>query len=97
MRLPESIKVAGHVYKVFTMDDEWERKEGKYGDSDTGDLTIRLVKNRRVPETMLHEILHAIWYEYHLAAADNEEEAVSLLGSGLHQVFTDNPELKRLF
>ena len=46
-----------------------------------------------VADTLVHEILHAIWHEYNLQDSDNEERTVHSIGNALIQVWYDNPEL----
>lgn len=46
----------------------------------------------RTAEILLHEILHACWRNVSLQG-DVEENAVSVLGENLTQVFRDNPHL----
>ena len=44
-------------------------------------------------DTLIHEILHAVWYEYQMGDEASEEEAVSKLGSGFVKVIKANPDL----
>lgn len=44
-------------------------------------------------ETVLHEILHALWWSMHVKQKDGEERIVSALGVGVAQIVRDNPEL----
>jgi hypothetical protein len=44
-------------------------------------------------ETLIHELLHAIWSSRHIKARVTEEEAVSQLASGLATILVDNPGL----
>ena len=69
--------------------------EAKYGTCDFSEQIIEIEKrasNQRKIQTLLHELLHAISYEYSL---DLSEHQVELLSIGLLQVFRDNPSLKR--
>jgi predicted Zn-dependent protease len=47
-----------------------------------------------VVDTLIHEILHAIWHEYGLGDSEAEERCVLVLASGLTQVLADNPHLR---
>jgi Zn-dependent peptidase ImmA (M78 family) len=44
-------------------------------------------------DTLLHEILHAIWWTGYLEDDDKEERVVSVTATGLMQVLRDNPWL----
>lgn len=49
--------------------------------------------NPETADTLLHEILHAIWAHRNLSDRCREERAVTELTSGLIAVFRDNPGL----
>jgi len=44
-------------------------------------------------DTLLHEILHAIWWTGYLEDDDKEERVISTLATGLMNVYRDNPWL----
>lgn len=44
-------------------------------------------------DTLIHEVLHAIWRSRGLPDRATEEEAVNRLASGLATVLRDNPDL----
>lgn len=96
MKLPESVKVAGHVYEIRQKDADWRDNGDKHGLCNITDLFICVAMDKRWKETLIHEIFHAIDWEYCLSAAQNEEQRVSLYGVGWFQVLTDCPELKRV-
>jgi hypothetical protein len=48
-------------------------------------------------DTLLHEILHGIWWTGALEDEDKEERIVSVLATGLVQVFKDNPSILETF
>lgn len=92
-----SIKIAGQNYKVESMPKKWVHHTDTYGQCDTEHLAIHLATNipeSRKGETLLHEVLHAIYYEYGLSHVNDEEGIVSLLSVGLYQVLKDNEELR---
>ena len=47
-------------------------------------------------ETLMHEILHGVWYAYNLEDGLKEEAVVTALGTGLMAVFVDNPDLMKV-
>lgn len=44
-------------------------------------------------ETLLHEILHGVYFAYGLKPGADEETVVTAFGTGLMAVFVDNPTL----
>lgn len=44
-------------------------------------------------ETLLHELLHAVWNERCVAAKDGEEKIITKMSIGLAALIRDNPEL----
>lgn len=47
-------------------------------------------------DTLLHEILHAVYFVWNLEDKDDEERTVTGLSTGLSTVLHDNPELVEL-
>lgn len=46
-------------------------------------------------DTLMHEIGHAIWYEFKRGEDETEENAVNVLASGFTRVLADNPKLQQ--
>ena len=95
--IPKQIKVAGHVYKIQLMNKAWANDASRWGQCDCDEMIIRLAKGMRGSrraETLLHEVLHAVYNVYNVGSARTEEDIVTLLSTGLHQVLVDCPELK---
>lgn len=71
--------------------------DNRLGDYSTTDLLIRLrekyCSEQQRAETLLHEIIHAVWDVYGIKAKEGEERAVGLLSIALSAVIRDNPEL----
>lgn len=104
--LPFAVDIAGREYAMGFVSEE-EASEGHYlGLCHNLRQTISISPTHYTPESMLdtvmHEVLHAVWYQYRLHSAmtapeDVREEAiVDTLGSALTQVLTKNPALRRL-
>lgn len=96
MRIPNKLKIAGHIYRVF-FDDKYLSKKGLVGETDNDFKEIRLCKHYKskrarikteIEETFLHETLHTIDRNYNNNALS--EKALSRLSIGLHQVLHDN-------
>lgn len=100
MKIPKQIKVCGHVYEIEACDDAWMDDSEKWGQCDRQKLKIKYfsgLPESRMIETVLHEIVHAIYYEYDLETARTEEEFVTRMSAGLYQVFTDAKDIRFLF
>lgn len=72
--------------------------EGKFGDFSAMDSRIRCDPNAgriKLLDTLLHEILHGIWWAYGIHDNDGEERTVGTLSTALTQIFRDNPDLLR--
>ena len=97
MNIPEKIKVGYRDYKL----EEWKQtvataneahgqffsKEGIIG-------YAAYEKGVSHANTLLHEILHAIVYQWNIELEEKEEEKlVNSLTNGLTTVFVDNPKL----
>lgn len=54
---------------------------------------VRLKQGGETADTIIHEILHALWDKMFVGKGDDEEAIVSKLGTGLTTVMKDNPEL----
>lgn len=95
MRIPKQVKVAGHAYKV---EFPFLFKEGPAGGlSLLGQKEIKLADvdkagvkypNVMILNTLLHEILHCIDWEYN-GSTLNEGET-ERIANGLYQVLRDN-------
>ena len=48
-------------------------------------------------DSLLHEILHAVFKTQGIEDGDNEERTVGMVASGLTGVFRDNPKLLQFF
>ena len=93
------MKIAGATYRLryFT------RKEARsisdrWGDCHSDDKLIRMHPNLKgKPETflntMIHEILHAVWDQMAIADHNDEERDVTCVANGIAGVILDNPKL----
>jgi hypothetical protein len=103
-KLPESLKVGAHTYKVLY---PYQFKETELqGQADHLLLEIRVKSvdtcGNKVPETvslrtLLHEMLHAVDRVYNdgvITDAPDGERSIECLAQGLTQVLLDNGLLK---
>ena len=95
IKLPEKIKVANHVISVVDWETSMANAQGRHGEFSANELTIRVHTNQNmshVKETLLHEIIHSVYWAYNIHDEDKEERIVTTMAIGLSQVMGDNPE-----
>lgn len=97
MSLPSSVRVGGATYKMVVATIEGEDPE--YGNCDTHTQVITISTNQTAQsaaDTVLHEVLHAIWNESGLAfiKRPDEETVVRITSTWLRMVMIDNPSIQ---
>ena len=93
--LPEFVKVGHLTYKIAEMTRKDAERADIYGDIVHSDASIR-VKEGMAPgataETLLHEIMHAVFDEWEIKMPIAEEERiVGAMARGMATVMRDNP------
>lgn len=94
--MPSSIKVGYRTYTIRTWDILEADNANAWGLCDHANGIIWLcteIDPKIVVDTLLHEIMHAIWNYMGLDEKHGEEPIVHRIGTGLTQVFCDNPQL----
>lgn len=94
MNLPSTIRVGAATYSLVVEPIQGEDPE--YGNCDTHTQVITISSNQTAQsagDTLLHEVLHAIWNESGLAfiKRPDEETVVRITATWLRMVFIDNP------
>lgn len=99
MSLPETVRIGYADYKV----ERWEHHKAtaaqRYGENSSHELTLRIDEElfERAPlkaaNTVIHEILHGIYWIYGLEDEDKEERIVKVMASAWAQIWRDNPKL----
>lgn len=97
MTLPTYINILSTEYSLFAYDKQIPGMDDEWGCCDK-DKRIISIRWHRDPvanvDTLIHEILHALWYEYQMCEDGEEEETcVGKLASGLTKVMKRNPAL----
>lgn len=98
MKIPGRVRIVGKTYRVVAHDDF---DDDRYGDCNVRECLIRLdlvdVDPQQVRDTLLHEILHALWKESGLGAGEgaSEEVIVRQLATSLLATLRENPPLVR--
>ena len=89
---PTRIKVSGVYFKIT-----WDVVQEEDGliDLDTCSVSIAKMPPALQCDTLLHELLHAVWFFGNLGKKEKEERVVSIMGTGLNAIFANNPELLR--
>lgn len=95
-QMPNKVKVGAVDYTIVIAD----LQENDYGCCDTHMQVITLSPNQTVQsasDTLLHEILHAIWNESGLfiMKRPDEETIVRLMATWLKTVMIDNPDISK--
>ena len=88
--LPSSIRVGAVRYDLERSDIPEE--SNRFAETTARNQKIRFgttTTPRRMAECGLHELLHAIWFEYGISDEDKEERTVNVLATGLAQVLQD--------
>lgn len=96
MKLPKTIKIGPYDYKIV-------HKKIREGEACVGDFCstrsrIRVttgMNDIRTVETLLHEVLHAVYYSFNIGHGLDEaaeENIISLVSTGLAATLRDNPE-----
>ena len=91
MTLPTHIKVGPFDFKIVSIDKDLGRRLREDGDFD-GE-SIHVTKGQRGPQladTVLHELLHAVFATFCLKDEDEEERIVSVLATGIVGILRDN-------
>lgn len=97
-KLPERIHIGAYPMKLQVIPSRSQHKHVVWGQFESDTQTIWL--NDEFPSLtfmamiFIHELLHAVWWAQGISDQDDKEErVVTLLGTGLTQVFRDNPWL----
>ena len=96
MILPKKVKVA---YRDIAIEEFCPIKAAeaqRYGEYDNHKNVIRIDTSHgevKAAYTLLHEIMHCVYFYYDMSQKDEEEAIVTKSSTGLIQVFRDNPDV----
>lgn len=93
---PEKIKVGPYLYNIHEVDGQWSEDHEAHGKCNTQTHNIWInttYDSAHVLDTLLHELLHALWSQYNLKDKEEEEDVVTRLATGLVQLLLDNKHL----
>jgi hypothetical protein len=93
--LPKSVRVGPHDIRFVKLSKEDEAQS--YGQWSERDLAIELsdkyAAGSMAAETVVHELLHAMWFAAGLKGEADEERIVTRMSTLLTQNIRDNPKL----
>lgn len=90
MKIPKSLKIGGHKWRVIQVDAEVLGGDDCYGDQNHATNTIRLRKDMDDGQkiaTFIHEIIHCINLEM-------EEVEVDYMAQAIYQILKENKLIK---
>jgi Zn-dependent peptidase ImmA (M78 family) len=97
---PNSVRIMGRNYVVI-YEDKSLLGNGAVGMCNAANCLISVMEEQHPVEeadTLLHEILHAIWHCMGIQEGSlDEERVVRMVASGLMTVMMDNPQLLKYF
>jgi hypothetical protein len=88
---PDELRISGSKWKV-----EWfaDIKEMGLCDFKKQKITVsKDVSPELAVDVLVHEIMHVIWWFSAMPGKADEERCISILASGLNQVYAANPLL----
>ena len=95
MQIPNNIKVGWRNYTIEFVDEIDEDLSN--GEINFNEQNIKINKNiKSIDEknfTLLHEIIHGIFYSQGHSEWNDNEDLVDAISEGLFQVIKDNPKL----
>lgn len=95
-KLPKAISVGYRTYGVNPLEMADHEMTEKYGWCDKANNQIYVYTGSEpmvVADTLLHEILHAVWFYMGLDDKHDEEAVVNRLATGFTTVLYDNPDI----
>ena len=92
---PTSVRIGHFDYRVEDWNSDKASLASRYGECSHLEKVIRVARHhgpRQAAETLLHEMLHAIWNQWVIEDSDPEERVVNTLTGALCSAWRDNPE-----
>lgn len=95
--LPKTVKIGPFSIKIKIMPESWREKNDAYGICDSDNSIIYLCRQQGTPEfatdTLIHELMHAVYRTFHLATGDDEERICGAMATGFSGLLQENPKL----
>lgn len=94
---PRRIRIGASQYELIAADARWRAETECDGLCDFDQMKIYVVVEDRplteISNTLIHELLHVCYREWHIKPKCGEERTVTALGYALNAVLGQNPEL----
>jgi len=95
--LPGSVRIGPFVLKIEPTSVHESNGRREWGSCSVQAQKITIQSDMPTPakavDTLIHEIMHAIFWAYNIADEDKEERTVASLGTALTALHLDNPWL----
>lgn len=94
--LPTSVKIGYQRFTIVDWDSRVAAGARQYGQCDHASATIKVCTMYgwvNAANTLLHEIMHAVWTAQALDNDDHEERYVLAFSNGLSAMMVDSPEV----
>lgn len=96
MEMPKVVKVGAFDFSIEDWHPRTAANKGRYGECEFLNFVIRIDQSHRrckVADTLIHEILHAIFWVWGIEDGDKEERLVNTLSTAICTVWRDNPDV----
>lgn len=96
-RLPKKLRISAYDFRLELWDSSQAQSTRKFGEFSAIEQRITIQAEYASPvtmvDTLLHEILHAIYWVHGIDDKDEEERIVNTMAVAWTQVWRDNPAL----
>lgn len=96
MEMPKKVKIGVFDFAIEDWHPRTAAHKRAYGECETANLVIRIDQSydqRKVADSLLHEILHAVFWAWGVEDGDKEERLVNTLSTAICTVWRDNPDV----
>ena len=94
--MPSSVKIGWAEYSIQHWDHLTAVSSRRRGEQSDIEKVIRVdsfLDPRSVAETLLHEIIHAVYSVFQMGREDDEERITQITSNGLATAMRDNPDV----
>jgi hypothetical protein len=96
-RMPKLVRIGPFDFEIVTWTSLESNAARRYGECSTQEQKLRICREmsscEKLVDTVLHEVLHAIFWAYSIEDGFNEEQTVTRISTAFLSLFRDNPEL----
>ena len=98
MKLPGKVKVGPYDIAIRKFPASDANEQRIFSDFSADGLRIRITEDltpAKAADSLLHEILHAVFWVWNIKSGDKEERTVNTVATALTTVFRDNPKVAK--